>query len=405
MAITSYNNNTCLQTVVDMFGIDPLKFNCLYPTCIEYDDLGCEQFWTQYHEKGNVVSREELAAELYRAEIEVAQYLEQFPFETYIKNEHINVDSYYRNRHILGVNLTNYVFQTKWGCVQDFGTFENQVIGSATVTYIDQDSDGFKELAEIEFDYSAVTETFNVEDLVLRFPGYYNYNNEVCPILSIENDTVNSIITFMVDSWNLVNPELYIYRKFTTYSALDACDDSIYVDTLDVTIKVKTCKPDGWIYYDENCATGCEEVAYPFCARVENKRLGTFTIIPGTVDDNGCFVEGTNCLPNLKPKRVEINYLSGCDECYESKNTQTVCSLIERAIIYIAIARMPRLLCECGCSAEFVEELKYDTSITYANSSVKFNFPFVLRNNSVFGTKIGELEAYKILSTIKDQLC
>jgi hypothetical protein len=407
MAITSVNNSVCLQSVVDMFGVDPLKFNGLWPTCIEYNDQGCEDFWTQFYEKGSITSRQELANELYRAELEVAAYLGQFPFTTYICNEHLDIESCYRNRNAMGVDLTQYQFKTEWDCVQEFGVFEDVTLGEASVVISDEDGDGYKETGTITFDYNAVLVDFDVDDLMLLFQGFDDYNNVVCPIISISNDTDAKIITFIVDSWNLVHPELYVHRSFVETNAIEACDDDNYVDTLDVSIKVKTCAPDGWVYYkDNNCTGDCDEAAYPFCASRAEKRLGYFQISVGSVDDTGCFIESSvSCLPSRKPSRIEINYKTGCTACLSTAKDISFCTLIERAIIYLAITRMPRTLCDCGCSTKLVEELKYDTSISYANSGIKFNYPMWQRINNPFGTKIGEIEAFKILRTLEDNLC
>lgn len=403
MAITSNLNSVGFEDVINMFGIDPLAFNELDPTCL--DNLpGCEQFWTQYYESGKVTSREELSFELYRAEIETANFLQQWPFQKYTCNEHIEFEACYRNKNQLGTSLTDYVFSTKWQCVQSFGTFEDIILGTATVTLFDNDGDGFSEIAEIQFDYSAVTETFTVNDLKLTFKNYYEYNNTVYPILLVEDDTVNSVITFTVNSWNLVKPELYVNRSFVKRYALDGCNEDNFATELDVVINKKvTCSPDGYVYYSNpNCVGDCEETKYPFCAQTVNSRLGLFKIVPGYLDENNCFIPSINCLPGRKPTRIEINYMSGCKDCYTSLST---CNLIKRAIIYLAVSRLPRTLCECGCSTEFLEELKTDTSITYQNSTVKFNYPFRLRENAPFGTKVGELEAYKILNNLRDNLC
>ena len=408
MAITSYNNSVCLETVVNMFGIDPLKFNCIQPVCIDYNDHGCESYWTQYFENGNLVSREELAAELYRAEIEVAAYLGQFPFETYIENEEIDIERCYRNEKVMGVPINNYIFETKWNCIQEFGTFEQTKIGVGTVNYIDNDGDGYKELAEITFDYSAVTVEFSADDVLLMFQGFYNYNNLICPILSISIDDINKIMVFSVNSWNMVKPELYIHRKFVEYKALDACNSDIYINEVDINIMTKTCGPDGWMYFDSNqdCSgAGCEETKYPFCVSPVENRQGYFKINTGKIDsETGCFIEGAERGQFTNPKRIEINYISSCNDCYKKTNT-AFCNLIERAIIYIALSRLPRTLCECGCSSEYLEELKYDSSITYANSKTKFNYPFELIRGNPFGTKLGEIEGHKILKNLVDDLC
>lgn len=407
MAITSSFNSVCLQTVINMFGIDPLKFNCLYPLCIDYHESGCEEYWTQHFEHGNLISREELAMELYMAELEVASFLGQFPFPTYVCDEHIEIDSCYRDRHSMGVNLEDYTFATKWKCVQDYGVFENTILGSATVEYVDQDGDGLHELAEVTFDYSSVTYDFNVDELMLTFIGFDRYNDVVCPILSVVDNTATSTITFYVDSWNLVRPELYLSRSFQEYTALDACDLDNYVTELNVCAKLKTCAPDGWVVYDEPGCTShtCDEVKYPFCVRPVNKSLGLFKITLGDVDEDGCFVDGNSCPPCGLPKRIEINYISSCNNCLQTKKDISFCNIVERAIIYIAVSRLPRSLCECGCSTQHLEELKFDTAISYDNSSVKFNYPYNMWSQSPFGTKVGELTAYKLLTSIEDNMC
>ena len=415
MAITSVNNSVCLQTIVDMYGIDPLKFNCIDPLCITYVENGCEAYWTQHFERGNLISREELALELYRAELEVAAYLDQFPFPTYVCDEHVELEYCYRNNNFMGVNLQDYIFDTRWNCVQEFGQFDNVILGTGAITYIDREDDGYFESAEISFDYSAVTDSFDIDELTLLFQGYDDYNNVICPIIKRVDDDVAKVVTFTVDSWNLVNPELYIYRKFVDYTAPDACDLANYVTEVNVCIKQKSCRPDGWLVFDDsqNCVgNNCEEVKFPFCARIVNKRLGHFKISVGTVDDEGCFVQkedgGMGCFSDCfyqAPKRIEINYLSSCNNCLKTKKDLSFCNLLERAIIYIALARLPRVLCECGCNTIFLEELKYDTSIRYVDNDARFNFPSDLIRNNPFGTKIGEIEGYKILRELKDKIC
>ena len=396
MAISRQNNSVCFEKVINMFGIDPLKFNCLVPTCLEdYDYQECEGYWTQFFESGNVTSREELAAELYNSEMEIATYLNTFPFEKYTEGEQHVIENHYRFQNN-NIGLERQIFRTNWGCVKSFGTFTNELLGQAVVTYLDEDSDGLFELAQVEFDYSLVDITdIDLDKVELKFPGFYDYNNLVCPVISYTNDTENEVVTFLVDFWNLVKPELYIKRKFSKYTAIEACDLDNFVTTLDVTILKKTCKPDGYAVFNEICGDECKETKVPFCAKSIDDRKGLFRIILGSVDEEGCFISERNC-PSLSPVRIEVNYLSGA-----SNSTQ----MLERAVIYLAASRLPRTLCDCGCSAKMLEELKQDTSITYGNSTVKFNFPNDVRFGNPFGTKIGEIEAYKIIRQLEETLC
>lgn len=150
----------------------------------------------------------------------------------------------------------------------------------------------------------------------------------------------------------------------------------------------------------------CTSTCVEGCAFQGPHGLQFATVTPATYADGAWSVStlADQCL--AQPDYVRIYYWHGfaqTDDCDAPEECTVLCPEIEEIVAYMATARLGGQLCGCGCdTAAWWETLQRD--ILESNESVSY---FVTQNlaESPFGTRKGELDAFRSATLIKGRLC
>ena len=408
MAFSYYTKpKLCLDRFAEIIGIHPLAFNNLSITnCVEDWVTPCEN-WSQVSWQ-SVWNIEQLAAFIKSAEIQIESYLGMFVAPTYTFEEIIEVPYFYR-REEGKLRLEDLKFQTKWKNIINFGKSKSTYLGEGSVTYTDEDLDGFKETATIKL--ITAIEVTDLCAIELNVCGTENCNS-FCPIRSSSFDSLTSELTVVVDSWLLKKPNLNKIGFKPNAKYIDGCDINNFLNCVGIYYTTKdSCATDVEVVWNkkDDCKSGiCEEIVIPACAFVIDKCNGIFKIQPTQFNSTThCpeLLEDKCKLPHFPPDFIRINYNSGCLNIENSTDCSIckVCDKLERAIAMLAASMLPALWCNCGCSGDLLRYYQTDVSIK-VQGLPSYSLPFEVLNNP-FGTKLGAIEAFKIVDSILEEIC
>lgn len=386
------------------FNGDPIAFNGMYLSCISLPASICgdEDIWEQ-HEMP--LSREKLAQLVLQAENDVASVLGTFVKPKWVTEE-IEVPTSWHGRTKLGIPLADITFKTKHRYIRRFGQQDlKKIVEAVALTYVDRDGDGYDEVATFSF---TLPEDSNLCDIKLYFP---NTTYEIGTANVISYDVETRVANYEIDSWLLVKPELYINRKFAkTETAIDACDSDNFVLTIDIwEDALDTCKPAVEFVYDEHtCTTNCRENRQPGCAKILDKCEGKFKVSAQRYDDDGCVADGVTCAVCSVPKKIIVHYQAGChsDSCLPGQcDTDCFCNELEWIVFKLAASNLPYPTCDCGCIQSVLRTMQQETSLVVKREERVLNYPGWMKNEAIFGTSVGKIEAAIDLLRVAEKFC
>jgi hypothetical protein len=398
-----------------IMGINPIQFmSATAPTL--FPSTGCTDKWRQYAwQDDEKVSREELAYEIARAERDLAKELRYWPGRVFTEDEEVPYPQFHRKGYVglYGHDANHRMKSAKlrYGKFISGGKREVAPIGTATtgglgLAYEDNDGDGFEETARI----TVATSLTDACELKVYFNGKNGDKEwEIRPLKS--KSISGGIFEATVDSWLLLDPELLFAfpgPNPTGFLDIDAEDLASYVTDVDVYREyVDPAKQCALLWEGaDTClcgGAGCSVCGYEVqtaCLTARNELLGMVSPVPGVYDAGTGNWTFANFAQGYEPRKMKVNYLSGDSEasyngCYRMARDLAL------AITYMTTARLSRPLCtDCVTLRKREEELKEDLIfITPGGDATRFITREVL--NCPFGTKYGELEAWRI---IKDRI-
>jgi hypothetical protein len=265
-----------------------------------------------------------------------------------------------------------------------------------TVVYSDPDGDGFDELATV----SVATAITNLTELRLFFAGHSGEPEwEIRPLKS--KAVAGGTFTATVDSWQLLDPSILDNWPGSQYgSGLDITTAGNFVTTVDV-YRVYTDP-------EEQCALSWggrhdaitqSQVGY---LKGKQPKLGSVSPVPATYAA-GAFTE-VAFGNGFEPDYITASYLSGLTRTVGGQ--YVLPPLLEEAIVYMTTARLEKPVCStCPVPQAKEEELKQDMVIAQRRGSDGEEVKFIRRDVLVtpFGTKRGEVEAWRIVQSIKKE--
>ena len=145
--ITQTKTAVDLNNFYKFLNSDPLTFNGMYLSCIDTGDSLCGDgdIWSHYNMP---LSREKLSQLVLTAELEVEEFLGTPVKARWIKEE-IEIPTTWFNNN-LSIPITEMTFKTSKRFIKRFGQQRlEKIISNVEITYIDLDTDGFNESAEI----------------------------------------------------------------------------------------------------------------------------------------------------------------------------------------------------------------------------------------------------------------
>lgn len=370
---------TNINNFYNFLNSDPLSFNGLYLSCTPSVDSICgdDEIWLQY---AMPLSREKLAQVIKQAEDAVATELGTFVGLKWI-SEIIDIPTNFFYNRSNGRPLNEITFKTKYKFVRRFGQQKNEKITTVTLTYHDDDGDGFSEYATASF---TLPSGKNLCDTKLF---YKDTNHELGLANTTDFNEITRLVSLKIDGWLLVKPNLYLTRSNT---AFDGCDESNFVTEIDIyNDGVDSEKPQAELFYDTTtCNAGCDESSVTACVKLIDGCNGIFSISPDT----------TFC---GRATKVKVYYQAGCFDCEDN----AFCSTLENIVFKLAASYLPYPTCDCKCVQSVLMTMQQQTSLFVKAEGRAFNFPSWYKENSIFGTTVGAIEAAIDLLRVKEIFC
>lgn len=396
-----------------IMGINPIQFWSGIHQAGFPPTYGADRWLAYSWQDGEKVSREELAREILRAERDIAAELRYWPGPVWTEDEEVAYPQYYRkgyvgqfghdaNRRMKTVNLL-------YGKFIEGGKRTVSLVGTATTAasalqYIDNDSDGYDETAKITL---ATTLTDPCE-IKLYHSGHAGKPEwEIRPLKSATIESGFFVAT--CDAWLLFKPSLLAaFPGSDGFDWLDATVSTNYVTEVDAYREYADPSEMATLLWEGSSECTCSGAGCPICGfdsqaacfMPRDALQGLVAPVPGTYDaaaDAWTFEAFTN---GYDPHKLTAAYLSGIQE-----DDHNGCGLMPQdlalAVTYMATARLARPLCtHSEVLRKREEELKEDLIfITKGGDATRFVTREVL--NCPFGTRYGELEAWRI---VRDRL-
>lgn len=396
----------CVDGFREFIQMDPLMFNCLQPACQPNWVGECvDEFWDFYPSGSGYYNHSELIDCLCQAYDKVSRYTGVHPTLQWECNEIIQINDNWFKKTKPGTSLESMIFQTDWRMVKQYGQRDRRQLNTVQLTYHDDDGDGINERAT--FEYILPEDYMQPDDIKVSYPGK---DYDICPVTITDYDEVTRTIEFEIYSWNLVNPDNYPTWSWASHRAMDACDESIYLEEVDVYYDgVDQCLPQGIIEFEDlsNCHPNCETIEVPFCVIPLDDCEGYFKIRLMSFDDNGCVIDERYCIePCHRPLRMKINYQSGCHgDVLGNCDDHCRCQSLHRAVYMLASVCLPTRGQCCTCTVEKIQGYQQDTSLIVPNSH-RYNLPASVRNRDLpFGLTYGAIQAMIEIDAIWEEFC
>lgn len=403
-----------------LMGITPLHFAgaatpSIIPAVMPIES--CTKIWAKYDwQIHDQVSKMQLAQAIAQAEYEISRALGYWPAPMWIVENRPYPAVFAREYYGDGLNIAGKPksLTTQYGNVIAGGQRGVTLLGTATIaggtlTYSDNDGDGYFETATVVFP----TVLTDVRELKLYFTGHNGELEwEIRPIRSKRISGGN--ITFILDAWEMISPDLYeVFPTADGFEAIDVSDISNYETSVDVYREFNNNTLASSQFIWENDLTGicpscgglgcedCTPVTQDGCMTIRQYESGVVTPFPAEYNAGWSAVTWTEC---REPDNVKLWYYSGivANDYALSRSYDPLSLELARAIAWLATARLDRPLCGCGNIEEISSELQTDVTVREPKGASYFVTPDAMTNP--FGTKIGEIKAWRVISKAKRHL-
>jgi len=375
----------------------------------------CGSVWSKYDwQNSDQVSHMQLALTIKEAEYEIARALGYWPAPTWIADESQPYPRPWAREYSgLGRDISNRPksLRSSFGNVINGGRRGVTLIGTATtaglsLVYSDDDGDGFSEHATI----SIATSLTDVREIKVYFTGHLGDQDwEIRPVRY--KVISGGLVTIKIDSWQLINPVLYEYLTTDEgFEAIDISDLTNFVTSVDVYREYNdnTSASSQFVWENDlrstctSCGgTGCEDCApatQDGCLTIRNYESGIVTPFPASYS-NGSWTASTwtEC---REPENVKLWYYAGLvsNDYSRSRSSDPLSQEFAKAIAMLTSARLDRPLCGCGNAEQMATAYQEDMAVTEPNGKSYFLSPDVL--NSPFGTRVGEVGAWRLVSKL-----
>lgn len=410
-----------------IMGVTPIHFGQAVTSSLTpqiFPLIGtCQDVWYQYAwQNPDQVSREDLARAIYDAEQDISRQLGYLPGPQWIANEMHKYPRHY-NRQVYGngsnVRAQFKSLKAKHGKFILAGRRGTTLISNETVAYTDPDGDGFSELATI----TATTTLTDECEIKLYFAGKAAAQEwEIRPVKT--KVIAAGVVTFTVDSWLLIDPDLWeTFPTSTTENPkVDISGTGNFETTVDVYREFTDITTNSAQFFWERqpptsgldgviCGAcggvGCEAcslITQDGCIHVRDVDAGL--VVPAAAD-----YDSTNAIWNRvawaecrEPDQVKIWYYAGeLDERFLRDETcQPLSDYWAHAIAWLATARLDRNFCNCGVQTDFMETLREDMLITSSGNTSRTVLLDIVSNP--FGSRRGEVMAWQRVSKSNEQI-
>jgi len=295
---------------------------------------------------------------------------------------------------------------------QEMGIKTENVLATATqtggqLTFEDRDSDGFFETAVVTLVLGSPPESTKDCWISLQFSD----GRDVGPITVTQNDGVNLIIE--LNSYQIISQDLY--SPFYDTGQLDVCqlaDDVLFTESVTAVETYPDFTNQGKYssYTSNGCGCGgncdvCTATEQTVCVQLIGNNRGV--PIPADYDVTDGFCNLTDCSTLCRPDKVELYYFANpcqTENCDSASCVTGVCAKFEKALYYLSATRLGDI-CDCSCAANSSNDffkVQREAGDGTGNSYNSNNVGFEIVESSPFGTRWGEVMAYRILRNLQE---
>lgn len=396
-----------LMEYAEIMGINPIQFMSGDSTGY-FPSTGCTDRWRQYAWQDEAkTSRDELAREIRQAELDIASELGYMPGLTWYSSELVNYPKYYRRAWttVSGTKVDGYYKSVKLRQGKLFapGLRTATYVGtasfaSASMAYADDDGDGFNETIVITVP-TTYTSIYDHKVYYSNMGGGEEWEIRPATKKLISSNTLE----VRMPVWLLFKPELLAALPGDSgYTDIDPSVQANLVAAVDVYYETADPSQGNLAHWNESAQliddTDHTTQLVAIEGHVVHRTISDVTITPATYDaGTGAFTVVPFTVAR-EPDYIELAYCGG-DYIEDSRRGMRIVPHdLAQAIAWMATARLPRPLCT-QCQNVKDKEKRLRTELAYSvdgtSGDVRFVTIDVLRNP--FGTKLGEVEAWKIV--------
>lgn len=405
-----------LNRYARIMQINPAHFNGLASPTIFPLTNRCSDVWMRYDwQSPDSVSLESLALSIQGAENDIKKYMHYSvgpdwqvkdirPWPTYHRRDALRFPYPYAGFLSMGYGASYMTtpIQTSYNYVISPGQRAVSLIAAdVNVAYSDPDGDGYNELATI----TANTSLTDVKEIKVYQASMYGAREwEIRPVKA--KAIAAGVVTITFPSWALVNPDKReIPPSSDGEEALDLFDVNNYLATVDVYREyTDTTAVSAEVFWPNGCAlcggagcSVCTQLSQTGCAKVISVNPGFMHVQPATFSDGAWNTEVW--VNGLEPTQVLLWYSAGfqsnrylADEAYDPIDDG-----LAQAIAWLATARLERPFCNCGTATSLAVKLMTDMAISEGDVGKTTSEEDL---NNPFGTRLGEIWAYRRLKKI-----
>jgi len=409
-------------------GISPPHFNGAAGSTVFPMTPACTDVWHQHSwQKGDRVSREDLALAIYNAEYEIARLIGYYPAQRWIVNEMHQYPRHYRRNVIDGggnVRGFSKSVTAKFGKMIDTGQRTlGDKIDVVPVYSTAQLPITYNETVTVTAAHGGETDIREWKVFVADKNGEPEW--EIRDPRSVYISGANVVLTFW--AWQFINPTDWEAFPLTasggstlgleTLVYLADCDVyRVYNDNTSQSAEF-FWEPESLLISPISCATcggaGCSTCTLTTqdgCAHIRDVDRGIVVPMPASYDEDDeewALAAWTDC---RAPDQVKIWYQAGelSQRYLDAENVTTdiangmvtdpLSDYWAETIAWLATARMERTLCACKNVIALANDLRRDISRTDPNGPSFFVDPGELSNP--LGTRMGEIKAWRRIRNI-----
>lgn len=405
MSRASYRTLLSLDHYARLISLNPVHFNSAMGGTFWPDRAKCEDIWWQYawQTPEDFVSREELALAIYNAERDMERVLGYAVSPRFVNEEILSYPRpYQREYYALGgtnVRGSHKLIKTRLGKLISSGRRALTALSAgATVTYSDEDGDGWSETGTITF----TNATVSLNEVKVYFasksadPAW-----EIRPVRSITRS--GSTVTIKVDSWLFINPVLHERHPQSNErpEPINISTTANFVTTVDVYREyVDTTVVSAQLLWDPNSGF-TDDASQDGYLSISDPNAGYVATYAATYTDGAW---ATDCWDvGRDPDRVKIWYYAGAlsDEYLAGFSTNPLSDYFATLIMWLATARLTKKICSCSQSQAMAAELQRDMTQISRGSTFVLNLATDLFTNP-FGTRVGEYRAWQRVARLMD---
>lgn len=377
-----------LDHVAYILGIDPLHFNGVVSSARPEHDF-CDDLWAQYDwQQGGKLSRNTLADVIHYAEEQVAGLLGYYPAVKWVgAEEHvIRTPNRVENYNLLGRNSRLYPksVRSNYGYLVEAGRKAQTFLETATITYVDNDGDGYFETAYASIANTTITNREEIRAFYTNKDGESSW--EIRPVdVFLEGELLKdtsgiaildglganqlvpadtAMIVFRREQAVLATELGILQAPDSMFRVLDGDDDAYFETDIDAYRVYND--PSGqanFVTTYSQCLNPGEVAEETGALAFADAKRGIVEYQPATWDattekfSQSCFTYGR------EPDKINIWYRAGLRNEESSYPNLRMSPIWERAIIYYALTLLNTEICGCANVAFTIERMREDLAV------------------------------------------